>query len=59
MITKILIKNKNINKKLIKFKDINNNEFDHIIISPGIDIKKCKLSKLPKAKILIKINHRS
>ena len=45
---KILIKNENLNKKLIKFKDINNNKFDHIIISPGIDIKKCKLSKFLK-----------
>ena len=42
---KYSIKNKNLKKKLIKFKDIKSQEFDHIIISPGIDIKKCKLAK--------------
>ena len=42
------IKNKEIKKRLIKFKDIKHEEFDHIIISPGIDIRKCKLSKYLK-----------
>jgi UDP-N-acetylmuramoylalanine--D-glutamate ligase len=42
------IKNKEIKKRLIKFKDIKHEEFDHIIISPGIDIKRCKLSKYLK-----------
>ena len=41
---KNFINNKDIKKKLIKYKNIKNKEFDHIIISPGIDIKKCKLS---------------
>ena len=41
-------KTKEIKKKLIKFKDIKNKKFDHIIISPGIDIKKCKLSRYLK-----------
>jgi len=38
-------KNLDIKKKLIKYKNIKNKEFDYIIISPGIDIKKCLLSK--------------
>ena len=42
------IKNKDIKKKLIKFKDIKSEEFDHIIISPGIDVKKCKLNRYLK-----------
>ena len=37
---------KNLLKKNIKkYKDIINREFDHIIISPGIDINKCLLKK--------------
>ena len=48
-------KNKNIKKKLIKHKDLINNEFDYIIISPGININKCTLSKYLK-KNLKKIN---
>jgi len=42
------IKNKDIKKKLIKFKDIKSEEIDHIIISPGIDVKKCKLNRYLK-----------
>jgi len=42
------IKNINIKNKLIKHKDLINREFDCIIISPGIDINKCTLSKYLK-----------
>ena len=42
---KNLIKNSDIKKKLITFSDIIRKEFDHIIVSPGIDIKTCKLNK--------------
>ena len=42
---KIITKNKDIKKKIIKQKNIKNYYFDHIIISPGIDIKKCLLKK--------------
>jgi len=35
-------------KKLIKFKEISQIKFDKIIISPGIDISNCKLSKFLK-----------
>ena len=34
--------------KLINYKKILNTEFDFIILSPGIDIHKCKLSKFLK-----------
>ena len=39
------IKNLSIKKNLINRKTIYNFEFDLIIISPGIDINKCKLTK--------------
>jgi len=39
------IKTQNIKKKLISYKKILKFNFDKIIISPGIDINKCKLSK--------------
>ena len=39
------IKNK---KNLIKYKDIIISKFDKIILSPGIDVNKCKLSKFLK-----------
>ena len=44
------IKNKtsDIKKKLINYKNITNLKFDQIILSPGIDINKCKLSKFLK-----------
>ena len=42
------IKNINIKNKLIKHKNLINREFDYIIISPGIDINKCTLSKYLK-----------
>ena len=45
---KIKIKNPNIKKKIIKKKDVINFNFDQIILSPGIDINKCKLSKFLK-----------
>ena len=42
---KFFTKNINIKKKLIKYKDIKNKQFDHIVLSPGINVKKCLLSK--------------
>ena len=39
------IKILNIKKKLISFKNVLKTSFDIIILSPGIDINKCKLSK--------------
>ena len=39
---------KNIKKNLISYKNILNSKFDQIILSPGIDINKCKLSKFLK-----------
>ncbi|MDC0060990.1 UDP-N-acetylmuramoyl-L-alanine--D-glutamate ligase [Candidatus Pelagibacter sp.] len=38
----------NINKKFISYRKVINSKFDQIIISPGIDINKCKLSKFLK-----------
>ena len=38
-------------KKFIKIKELNNLEFDYIVISPGIDIKKCKLNFFIKKNI--------
>ena len=40
--------NLNLKKKLISFKKISKLNFERIIISPGIDILKCKLSKYLK-----------
>ena len=37
-----------IEKKLISFKNVLHTKFDKIILSPGIDINKCKLSKYLK-----------
>ena len=45
---KLKIKNLNIKKNLISYKNILKTEFDQIILSPGIDINKCKLSKFLK-----------
>ena len=42
------IKSLDIKKKLINFKNISKINFDIIILSPGIDINKCKLSKFLK-----------
>ena len=44
------VKNKNldIKKNLINYKDLLNLKIDQIILSPGIDINKCKLSKFLK-----------
>mgnify|MGYP006091059487 CR=1 FL=1 len=52
---KNFVKNIDIKKKLIKYKNITNTEFDYIIISPGIDLNKCKLGKYLR-KNLNKIN---
>ena len=41
-------KNTNYKKKIINQKDIYRFKFDKIIISPGIDINNCKLSKFLK-----------
>ena len=42
------IKEKFLKKHLINYKNIINLKFDKIILSPGIDINKCKLSKFLK-----------
>ena len=44
----IKIKSPTIKKKLISYKNILKLKFDKIILSPGIDINKCKLSKFLK-----------
>ena len=38
-------------KKFIKINELNNQEFDYIVISPGIDIKNCKLNFFIKKNI--------
>ena len=43
-----IIKGINIKKNLISYKNILKTEFDQIILSPGIDINECKLSKFLK-----------
>ena len=40
--------NSNFKKKIISYKKIFKIKFDFIILSPGIDINKCKLSKFLK-----------
>ena len=45
---KKLIKKKQIKKRLIKYKDVISKELDYIIISPGIDLNRCSLSKFLK-----------
>ncbi len=45
---RLKIKSSDIKKNLITYKEIFKIKFDQIIISPGIDINKCKLSKLLK-----------
>ena len=42
------LKNFNIKKKLISYKQISSYKFDKIILSPGIDINKCKLTRFLK-----------
>tara|TARA_B100001057_G_scaffold111103_1_gene109185 strand:+ start:246 stop:1556 length:1311 start_codon:yes stop_codon:yes gene_type:complete len=42
--------NKFIKKKILNFKELLNIKFDLIILSPGIDVKKCKLKNLLKKK---------
>ena len=44
--------NLKLNKKIISFKQIQKINFDKIIISPGIDISNCKLSKFLKKNFL-------
>ena len=43
--------NKEVKKKIISYKDVIKNNFDFIIISPGIDVDKCKLSKFLKGNL--------
>ena len=45
------IKDKNIREKIIDPRKITNIKFDRIILSPGIDINKCKLSKFLKKNV--------
>ena len=45
---KLKIKNLDIKKNLISYKNISKLKFDQIILSPGIDINKCKLSNFLK-----------
>jgi len=42
--------NKSIKKKILNFKELFETKFDLIILSPGIDINKCKLKNLLKKK---------
>ena len=42
------IKKPSLKKNLIKYKDIFKLDFDKIILSPGIDINRCKLSNFFK-----------
>ena len=42
---KLFIKNNEIKKKIINYNKIKNKKFDYIIISPGINVKKCLLAK--------------
>ena len=42
------LKSKNLKKYLISKKEIHKTKFDHIIISPGINIFKCSLKKYVK-----------
>ena len=39
------------NHKIINYKELKKNNFDYIVLSPGIDINKCKLSKYLKRNI--------
>ena len=52
---KIEYKNKDIKKRLIDLKKISKKKIDHIVVSPGINIKNCKLRNFLK-KNLDKIN---
>ena len=45
--------NKSIKKKILNLKELSKTKFDLIILSPGIDKKKCKLKNLLKKKIKI------
>ena len=44
----IKIKNQDYKKYIVNYKDIPKLKFDRVIISPGIDINKCKLSRFLK-----------
>jgi UDP-N-acetylmuramoylalanine--D-glutamate ligase len=48
---KYITKNIDVKKKLITKKDINVQNLDYIILSPGININKCSLSKFLKKNI--------
>ncbi len=39
------------NHKIINYKDLKKNNFDYIVISPGIDLNKCRLSRYLKKNI--------
>ena len=45
---KINISNQINKKKILNFKQLKSKIFDRIVLSPGIDINKCKLSKFLK-----------
>ena len=45
---KLNIKQSNVKKKLINYQNVLKTNFDQVILSPGIDINKCKLSKFLK-----------
>ena len=44
-------KNLKLKKNLISYKKILKSDFDYVIISPGIDLNKCKLSNFLKKKL--------
>ena len=46
--SQLKVRDPKIKKKLINFKDISDLKIDRVILSPGIDINKCKLSKFLK-----------
>ena len=50
---------RNFKNKIIDFKQLKKNRFDYIVLSPGIDINKCDLSKYLKknnSKIITEID---
>ena len=48
---KLKIKNTIIKKRIINYKSIIKTKFDVIVLSPGIDINNCKLTKFLKKKL--------
>ena len=49
---KLKIKNTIIKKRIISYKNILKSKFDVIVLSPGIDINNCKLTKFLKKTII-------